>query len=149
MQGVERVEELLLRRLLAGKKLDVVNQEHVDLAVTVAELRGTVVLQRDNELVGKLFARRVDHVRGDVILNDAMPNSVHEVCLPQADAAVEEERIVGMGGRAGHGLCSRVREAVGVADDKLFKSITCIKIRVAEVFKRAWGKERPGSSRIA
>ncbi len=38
VQRVERVEELFLRRLLAGKELNVVDEQHVDLAVAIAEL---------------------------------------------------------------------------------------------------------------
>ena len=38
VQGVEGVEELLLGRFLAGDELDVVDQQHVDAAVVVAEV---------------------------------------------------------------------------------------------------------------
>ena len=136
MQRVKRVEELFLRRLFAGKKLDVVDEQHVDLTVAIAKLRRAVVLQRDDELVGKLLAGEVDDVRGQIILNDAMTDRVHQVRLPETDAAVEEERVVGVRRCAGDGLRRGVREAVGVADDKLFKSITRIKVGGTELFKR-------------
>ena len=37
VQGVEGVEELVLRLLLAGEELDVVDEEHVDVAVEALE----------------------------------------------------------------------------------------------------------------
>ena len=38
VQGVEGVEELLLGGFLAGDELDVIDQQHVDAAVVVAEV---------------------------------------------------------------------------------------------------------------
>jgi hypothetical protein len=43
VQGVEGVEELLLRLDLALEELDVVDQQDVDLAVATLELRCAVV----------------------------------------------------------------------------------------------------------
>ena len=43
VQGVEGVEELLLRLLLALQELDVVDQQHVDVAVAALEAAGLVV----------------------------------------------------------------------------------------------------------
>ncbi len=37
VERIERVEELFLRPLLAGEKLDVVEKERVDGAITIAE----------------------------------------------------------------------------------------------------------------
>ena len=44
VQRVERVEELFLRPLFAGDELDVVDQQHVDAPVAVAELVDLVLL---------------------------------------------------------------------------------------------------------
>jgi hypothetical protein len=53
------VEELFLGALLAGQELDVVDQEEVDRAVPLAELRGLVVADRGDQVVGELLARQV------------------------------------------------------------------------------------------
>ena len=62
VQRVEGVEELFLSRLLAGQKLNVVDQQHVDLTIAIAKLRRAIVLHRDDELVGELLARDVHDV---------------------------------------------------------------------------------------
>ncbi len=149
VQRVERMEELFLRRLFAGEKLNVVDQQHVDLAIAIAKLRRAIVLQRDDELVGELLARDVDDVGSEVVLNDAMADRVHEVGLSQADAAVEKERIVGVRRGAGDGLRRGVGEPVGVADDKLFKSITCIKVGDTETLQAVALQRRPPPLRPA
>ena len=46
VQRVERVEELVLRAFLAGDELDVVDEQHVDRAIALAELEDAVVTAR-------------------------------------------------------------------------------------------------------
>ena len=50
-ERVEGVEEFLLRALLAGEELDVVDQQHVGLPVALAEFDQGVVLDRVDEFV--------------------------------------------------------------------------------------------------
>ena len=107
VQRVERVKELFLRRLFAGEELDVVDQQDVDLPVPVAEFRRPVILQCDDELVGEFLARDVHDVGAGIVEHDAMADRVHEVGLAQTDAAVEEKRVIGACGGAGHGLRRR------------------------------------------
>ena len=59
MERVERVEELLLRALLAREELDVVDEEDVDVAVPVLELVRDPGADRLDEIVHEAF-------RGDV-----------------------------------------------------------------------------------
>jgi hypothetical protein len=54
------VEELFLRPLLVGDELDVVDEEQVDPAVAGPELVDLALLDRGDELVRELLARRVD-----------------------------------------------------------------------------------------
>ena len=51
VKRIERVEELLLRRVLARDELDVVHQEDVELAVTALELVHLLEPQRVDQLV--------------------------------------------------------------------------------------------------
>ncbi len=53
-----------------------------------------------------------------------------------------------MGGRARDGLRGSMGKPVRVADDKLFKSITSIKICGTELLKRTNGKARHASSPV-
>ena len=57
--------------------------------------------------------------------------------LPETDAAVQEERVVGARRGAGDRLRGGVGEPVGVADDELFESITDVEVGGSEVFERA------------
>ena len=43
VERVERVEELGLRAFLAGEELDVVDEQHVDAAIALAEIEDAVV----------------------------------------------------------------------------------------------------------
>ena len=49
-------------------------------------------------------------------LAHVLADCVHEVCLAETHAAVQEERVVRLARRVGHGAASRVREAARVAD---------------------------------
>ena len=55
VQRVEGVEKFLLNAFLARQKLDVVNQQHVGLAVFLAEFRQQVVLDAVNVFVREFF----------------------------------------------------------------------------------------------
>ena len=63
VERVEGVEELLLGRVLAGDELDVVHQEHVELAVAPLELVHALEAQRVDELVQEALGREVQDVR--------------------------------------------------------------------------------------
>src|SRR5205814_10134105 len=54
---------------------------------------------------------------------DLMTNSLHQVGLPHANAAVEEQRIVGLGGCLGHRLGSGMLKLVSSAGHERFKRI--------------------------
>jgi hypothetical protein len=62
VQGVEGVEELLLRALAVLQELDVVDQQDVDVAVAALEGAGLVVAQR---LMKSLVNSSVDTYRTD------------------------------------------------------------------------------------
>ena len=118
VQRVERVEELLLGRVLAGDELDVVHQEHVELAVAPLELVHPLEAQGVDEIVQEALGREVQHARVGVAAQDLLRDRVHQVRLSEADAAVQEERVVGARGRFGDGARRGVRELVGGADDE-------------------------------
>ncbi len=64
VQGVEGVEELLLRPLAVLQELDVVDQQDVDVAVAALERAGLVVAQAVDEVVGELLGGDVPHRPG-------------------------------------------------------------------------------------
>ena len=62
VEGVEGVEELVLGVALALEELDVVDQQHVEVAVAALELLGAGAAQRGDELVGEALGGRVADV---------------------------------------------------------------------------------------
>ena len=120
---VEGVEELLLRPLLVGDELDVVDEEEVDPPVAGAEVVDLALLDRGDELVGELLGRGVDDALARELGDDLVADRVHQVGLAEAHAAVQEERVVGVARALRHGQAGRVGEAVGRADDEVAEGV--------------------------
>ena len=112
VQRVEGVEKLLLRALLAGQELDVVDQKHVRLAVALAELLHRCRLDGGDRFVREFFTIHVDNVEIRVVLLDLNFDSVQQVRLAQTRRPVDEQRVVRAGGVRGHGLRGGKRKLV-------------------------------------
>ena len=112
VQGVERVEELLHRLFLALQELDVVDEEHVDLAVAALERAGLALADRVDEVVGELLGVHVAHPHARVEVLRVVADRVQQVRLAQAGVAVDEQRVVRLGRRLGDRDRGRVREPV-------------------------------------
>jgi hypothetical protein len=113
---VEGVEELLLGAFLAGDELDVIDQEEIDGAVLGAELGGSVVADRVDQLVREALRREIEQAERGVEASDLVADRVKEVGFAQADTPVDEERVIGLRGELGDGLARRLGELIGVAD---------------------------------
>src|SRR6185369_82050 len=118
VQRVEGVEELLLRPFLAGEKLDVVEQEGVDGAVTLAERRHLVVADRGDQVGDEAVGRHVDDLLPGVFLADPLADGLDQVRLAEARSTIDEERIERAAGVFGDGERRGVRELVRAADDE-------------------------------
>ena len=112
VQRVEGVEKLLLRALLAGQELDVVDQKHVRLAVALAELLHRCRLNGGDRLVREFFTIHVNNVEIRVVLLDLNFDGVQQVRLAQTRRPVDEQRVVRAGGVRGHGLRGGKRKLV-------------------------------------
>ena len=123
MQGVEGVEELLLRLHLAGKELDVVDEQHVDVAIKTLERARAVIADRVDELVGELFRVDVADPEPRVDLADIVTDGVQQVGLAQSRGAIDEQRVVGLGRRLGDRVGGRVGEPVARASDKRVEGV--------------------------
>src|SRR3712207_8233099 len=56
-ERVERVEEFRLRAFLAGDELDVVDEQHVDAAIALAEIENPLIAYRVDHLVDRKSTR--------------------------------------------------------------------------------------------
>src|SRR5438046_9834252 len=96
MQRVKSVEELFLRSLLLSEKLNVVDEQQVDIAELVPKTGHLVVAQRVDHLVRELLARHVaDRGLWHALLH-FVPDRLHQVGLAHSYPAVQEERVVGL-----------------------------------------------------
>src|SRR5207248_9001388 len=153
MQGVEGVEELLLGALLLGEELNIIDQKDVDGEELVAEAGHLVIAQRVDHLVGELLAGDVADGRLRLALLDLMPDGLHEVGLAHADAAIEEERVIGLRWPLRDGLARCVRKLISAADDESVEGVARIQLRSAipvesRLRGMAGGREARGEAAI-
>ena len=104
------MEELLLDAFLALDELDVVDQQHVDVAVAAFERRFAVVAQRVDEVVGEFLGGDVLDAHAGKQPLGVVAGRVQKVCLAEAGFAPDEQRVVGPRG------CLSNRERRGVSE---------------------------------
>ena len=126
MQRLKGVEELLLCALLAADKLDIVHQQHICRPVLVVELVGGVVADRLDDLIGELLPFDVDAVVIRVVFLDLVHDGQHQMGFAQPGPAVDEQRVVRLGGVGRHRLSRRMGKLVGVAHDKGGKGVLIV-----------------------
>jgi len=124
VQGVEDVEELLLRAFLARQELDIVDEQDVGSAGFLVEVLddGIVVvrvLNRADNFVGELFARRVDNLLVGCLGQHGVRDALQQMSLSQPDAAVNIQWVVDVARVARDGVAGGEREAVARATTKL------------------------------
>src|SRR6185437_1293731 len=145
---VEGVEELLLGALLLGQELDIVNEQNIHVAKLVAEAGHLVVAQRIDHLVGELLARQVADGHLRLAAFDLMPDGLHEMSLAHADSAIEEERVVGLGGPLGHGQRGGVSKLVAGADHESIEGVARVKLSGSVPIKARLVSQTGGSMRL-
>ncbi len=118
VERVERVEEFLLGALLARQELHVVQQQDVGRAIPTLELQRGGVLDGVDHLVHELLGAHEENPRARARGSDHVPDGVHEVCLAQSHAAVQEEGVVALARIRRDRLSDRVGELVSVPDDE-------------------------------
>ena len=121
LEGIESVEELLLRPLFSGDELDVVEEQDIDS--TKGLTKGLHLLPADavDELVDKLFGGHVRDFAVGIGGDHAMADGVQEVRLAKTGTTIDIERVVGFPGVVGDSLSGGGGELVGCALDKTLK----------------------------
>jgi hypothetical protein len=117
-QGVECVKELLLRALLLGKELNVVDEQRIERAVSGLEIVHRIVLQRLDHVAHESLAVHVGNARVGVAFLDLVRDRMHQMRLAEPDAAVDEQRVVGLARISGDLDRRRLRELVALALDE-------------------------------
>src|SRR6185295_11481663 len=88
VERVERVEELSLRAFLAGDKLNVVNEQYVDAAIPLAEIKNAVIAHGVDHLVHEPLGRDVSEFQIAIVLEHELTDRMHEMRLAQTHSAV-------------------------------------------------------------
>ena len=117
-QRLEGVEELLLRALLAGEELDVVDQQQVERVVLRLQLVEGLALVVLHHVGDELLGVQVEDARIGPVGEQRVADGVDQVRLAEADAAVDEERVVHEAGRAGDVQRGGARHLVGAAGNQ-------------------------------
>ena len=128
VDGIERVEELLLGALLVRDELDVVDQQQVDPTVARPEFVDLALLDARDELVGELLGRRVHDALAREAGDDLVADRVHQVGLAKADPAVQEERVVGVPRALRDRQAGGVGQPVGRPDDEVGEGVARVEV---------------------
>src|SRR5258706_11981573 len=118
MQGIEGMKELFLDTFLAGQELDIVDQEHVGLAVFFAKTDQLVVLNAVDIFVSEFLRREIGDAGAFSIATHVLANGMQQMGLTETDATVKKQRIVGLSGSLGDGEGCGVGKVVVISDDK-------------------------------
>ena len=129
------IRDSFLGALFLGEELNVVDEQDIHGAEFVAEADHLVVAQRVDHFIGELLAGCVADGGLRRAALDFVTDGLHEMGFAHADAAVEEERIVGFRRTLGDGLAGGMGELVAAADDEGVEGIACL-LYTSDVYKR-------------
>ena len=126
VQRVEDKEEFVLRFVLAGPVLDVVDEQNIHLVtVEVAHFGHAVFLEALHVLLREVLAGEVAHALVRIVLEDVVADGLQQVRLAEAGRTVDEQRVVLRAVRVpGYGEGRVERELRLVAGDEVLEAET-------------------------
>jgi hypothetical protein len=153
VKGVESVEELFLRRILAGDEVYVVDEQDVYRAKLFSKFLGRPVLDGRYQLIHETFGRKIPRLqaatsRRPCPLADLPPDCLHQVGLAHAYSAVKKERVVYLGRVFCDAQCRRMREQVAWADDEIVETVLRIELGLRVIHGDTKRSIRPGDGRL-
>ena len=124
------MEELDLRLLLLGQELDVVDEQHVVVAVGLLEALDAALLgDRVDEVVGEALDGDVLAPAGDGCLCEiCVGDRLHEVGLAEAGIGVDEDGVVGAAGDSATLRATAVGVLVVRADDEAVEDVARVEV---------------------
>src|SRR3989339_117207 len=97
------MEKLFLNFKLVGKKLDIVHDQKIILAVFFFKKMDVFVLDGEDVVIGEFFRSQVLDFDGRIIFSCFVADGLEKVGFPQADSAVNKKRIVKIADAFGNG----------------------------------------------
>ncbi len=107
--------------VLRCEELDVVEQQHVDVAEAGLEGVGAPTAERVEEVVGEGLAGGAADGQAGAVREQQVGDRAEQVGLADAGRTADEQRVVGLRGHLGDGQRRGVRKPVAVADDELLE----------------------------
>jgi hypothetical protein len=92
MEGIEGMEQALLRLLFTGYKLNIIQEQDIYTAIFVPEVLASPLSDSADELVSELFSGDIHHPRANSYRLPA--DGMQEMGLSQAYTTVNKQRIV-------------------------------------------------------
>ena len=122
-ERVEGVEELLLGLLMSREKVDVIDDHDIRGAKSIAEISHPPSTNGFVKEIHERVARDVAQAQRGLIAQHSLADRVQEMGLAQADAAMNEEWVVGAA-RLRHDCVRRgMRESVSWTHDKRVEGV--------------------------
>jgi hypothetical protein len=131
---IECVKEFFLRTLFAPEKLDVVDQQKVDLAITLPEFDQITVLDRVDELIDEQFTGDINHLHVFLLGPNVLADGLHQVGLAKTDTAINEQRVVRACGRLRYGQSRGMRNFIVRTNHEGFERVP----RIEPGHRSAW-----------
>ena len=92
------MEELFLGPFLAGKELDIIDEQGIYRAHTLLEGIDGVVLQGLDHFGHEAFGMKIEHLVLGLMFGNKVADGVEQMGLAQAGAAIDEQGIIGLAG---------------------------------------------------
>lgn len=145
---LERIEELLLRAILAGKELDIVDQQQIERMVVALEIVERLALVGLDHVRDVLVRMHVAHPHAGPRGHHGIADGVDQVGLAQPHAAVQEQRVVGRAGILRHLQRRGARQLVGLAGHEILEGEIRVQARPLVNDVRGVGACRRRRSRL-
>src|SRR5258708_1058578 len=120
------MKKLFLRSFLTGEEMNIVDQQHIRLAITFPELDQSIVLNGVNDLIREPLAGEVHDFEVLLPVCYLLTNRLHQVRLAETHSSIYEQRIVSLRGGLGDRQRGRMRKLVVRANHKRIKRIARI-----------------------
>lgn len=130
VEGIEDVEKFFLTFFLTDDKLDVVDDETVEFFEFFAELFTFTVTDRFDEVGVEVVDWGIEDFIVRIVTEEFVADSLDEVSLTEARAAVEVERVITFARVIDDAFCDAGGEIVARGDDKIIESV----VRVQGIF---------------
>ena len=123
VQRLKGVAELFFKVESVLQKLDIVDEEDVEVAVKSFHLVDRFIAEMIDDVVDERFGGNRLNAHLLMVFADVMADAVEEMCFPQADAAVDEEGVVRFTRPGSDSQSGRFHKLVGGPFDKILKNV--------------------------